>query len=173
MLIAIPPYHPRVDPQAFVAPSADLVGHVLVEARASVWFQAILRAESAPITIGPESNVQDGSCAHSEPGFPVVIGRGVTIGHGVILHGCTVEDGALVGMGAIVLDGARIGAEALVGAGTLVLGGRAVPPRTLFAGAPGKVIRDLREDDLAQLRQSAASYVERTRRYRMLSGSSA
>jgi carbonic anhydrase/acetyltransferase-like protein (isoleucine patch superfamily) len=168
MLIAIPPHHPRVHPQAFVAPSADLVGHVIVEAWASVWFQAILRAESEPITIGPESNFQDGSCAHSEPGFPVVIGRGVTIGHGVILHGCTVEDGALVGMGAIVLDGARVGAEALVGAGTLVLGGRTVPPRTLFAGAPGRVIRDLGEDDLASLRQSAQSYVERTRRYRAL-----
>lgn len=172
MLIAIPPYRPRVDPEAFVAPSADLAGHVIVEARASVWFQAILRAESESITIGPESNVQDGSCAHSEPGFPVVIGRGVTIGHGAILHGCTVEDGALVGMGAIVLDGARIGAEALVGAGTLVLGGRTVPPRTLFAGAPARVIRELREEDLLSLRQSAEIYVERTRRYRTLLASS-
>ncbi|HEX4836245.1 MAG TPA: gamma carbonic anhydrase family protein [bacterium] len=168
MLIAIPPHHPRVHPEAFVAPSADLVGRVIVEVRASVWFHAVLRAESELITIGPEANVQDGSCAHSEPGFPVVIGRGVTVGHGVILHGCTVEDGALVGMGAIVLDGARIGAEALVGAGTLVLGGQTVPPRTLFAGVPGKVVRDLGDDDLASLRQAAENYVERTRRYRAL-----
>ncbi len=171
MLIAVPPHHPRVHPEAFVAPSADLVGNVIVEVRASVWFQAVLRAEIESITIGPESNFQDGSCAHTEVGLPVVIGRGVTVGHGAILHGCVVEDGALVGMGAIVLDRARIGAEALVAAGTLVLGGQVVPPRTLFAGVPGKVVRELGKEDLVALRESAESYVERTRRYRALRAS--
>jgi len=165
MLIAVPPHRPRVDPDAFVAPSADLVGHVVVEARASVWFHAVLRAEAEPITVGAGSNVQDGCVVHTDPGFPALIGPGVTVGHRAILHGCTVEDGALIGMGAVVLNGARVGAEALVGSGALVPEGKTVPPRTLFLGVPGRVVRELTAAELARVRGSAASYVERARLY--------
>jgi carbonic anhydrase/acetyltransferase-like protein (isoleucine patch superfamily) len=168
MLIAYPPHLPRVHPDAFVAPTAVLVGHVIVEARASVWFQAVLRAEDEPITIGAEANVQDGCIAHTDPRYPVVVGRGVTVGHRAVLHGCAVEDGALIGMGAVVLNGARVGAEALVGSGALVPEGKTVPPRTLFLGVPGRVVRDLTDTDLARARAGAVHYVERARRYRAL-----
>lgn len=168
MLIAIPPHRPRVHPEAFVAPSADLIGYVTIEAHASVWFRALLRAEQEPITVGEVSNLQDGCCAHTDPGFPVLVGRGVTVGYGAILHGCTVGDGALVGMGAIVLNGARVGAEALVGSGALVPEGQEVPPRTLYLGVPGRVVRALTDDDLARIRQGAEHYVELARRYRVL-----
>jgi carbonic anhydrase/acetyltransferase-like protein (isoleucine patch superfamily) len=168
MLIAVPPHHPRVDPDAFVAPSADLVGRVIVEARASIWFHAVLRAEDEPITVGAESNVQDGCVAHTDPGWPVTLGRRVTVGHRAILHGCVIEDGALVGMGAIVLNGARVGAEALVGSGTLVPEGKVVPARTLFLGMPGRVVRELTDEDLARVRGGAVHYIERARVYRGL-----
>jgi len=168
MLIPVPPHRPRVHPDAFVAPSADLVGHVVVEAGASVWFHAVLRAETEPITLGADSNLQDGCVVHTDPGYPVTVRRGVTVGHRVILHGCTVEDGALIGMGAIVLNGARVGAEALVGSGALVPEGKVVPPRTLFLGVPGRIVRDLTEADLVRVRGGAVHYVERARLYRAL-----
>jgi carbonic anhydrase/acetyltransferase-like protein (isoleucine patch superfamily) len=166
MLITLPPHRPQVHPEAFVAPSADLIGNVIIEAEASVWFRAVLRAETEPVALGARSNLQDGCCVHTDPGWPVLVGRGVTIGHGVILHGCRIDDGALVGMGAIVLNGAQIGAEALVGSGTLVPEGRTVPPRSLYLGVPGRVVRQLTDEDLERLREAAAHYVELTRVYR-------
>jgi len=168
MLLAIPPHRPRVHPEAFVAPSADLTGRVTVEADASVWFHTTCRGDEEPITLGAESNVQDGCVVHADPGFPVLVGRGVTVGHGAILHGCAVEDGALIGMGAIVLNGARVGAEALVGSGALVPEGKVVPPRTLFLGVPGRVVRELNDADLERMRAGVLHYVERARLYRTL-----
>jgi len=170
MLIAFPPYTPRVHPDAFVAPSAVLVGHIIVEAGASVWFHAALRAEDEPVTIREGSNVQDGCVAHTDPGYPVAVGRGATVGHRAVLHGCTIDDGALIGMGAVVLNGARVGAEALVGSGAVVPEGASVPPRTLFLGVPGRVVRDLTDADLARVRAGAAHYVERAQLYRALLG---
>jgi len=166
MLIRVAPHEPRVHPEAFIAPSADLVGNVVIEAGSSVWFNAILRAEHDPITVGPESNIQDGCCVHTDPGVPVRIGRGVTVGHGAILHGCEIADGALIGMGAIVLNGARVGERALVGSGAVVAEGKIVPPRTLYLGVPGRVIRELSDADLARLEESAQHYVTLGRRYR-------
>ena len=170
MLLPVPPHRPRVHPEAFIAPSADLIGRIVVEARASVWFHAVLRAEDEPITLGLDSNIQDSCVVHTDPGYPVTVGRGVTVGHRVILHGCTIEDGALVGMGAIVLNGARVGAEALVGSGALVPEGKTVPPRTLFLGVPGRVVRELTDEDLLRVRGGAVHYVERARVYRALLG---
>lgn len=170
MLIAFPPHVPRVHPDAFVAPTAVLVGHIVVEASASVWFQAVLRAEDEAITIGADSNVQDGCIVHTDPGYPVDVGQRVTVGHRAVLHGCVVADGALIGMGAVILNGARVGPEALVGSGALVPEGKTVPPRTLFLGVPGRVVRDLTDADLARARAGAVHYVERARRYRVLLG---
>ena len=120
---------------AWAAPSADLIGDVRLGARASIWFGAVIRADNTPIIIGEESNVQDGAVGHSDPGAPLTIGARVTVGHQAILHGCTVEDGALIGMGARVLNGAVIGAQCLVGAGALVTEGKIFEPRMLIVGS--------------------------------------
>ena len=156
---------PHIDPAAWVAPSADLIGDVRLAAGASIWFGAVLRADNTPILIGPDSNIQDGAVCHSDPGFPLTIGRGVTVGHQAILHGCTVGDGALIGMGARVLNGATIAPNCLVGAGALVTEGKAFEPGMLIVGAPAKAIRALSSDEIAGLRQSAEVYVNKARRY--------
>lgn len=150
---------PTVAPDAFVAPGAHLIGRVEIGPQASVWFNAVLRGDVEPIRIGPRSNVQDGTVMHTDAGFPLWVGAGVTIGHGVILHGCTIEDEALIGMGAVVLNGARIGDSSLIAAGTVVLEGTEVPPGTLVAGVPGKVRRELTEEERQRLRLNAEHYL--------------
>jgi carbonic anhydrase/acetyltransferase-like protein (isoleucine patch superfamily) len=157
---------PDVHDDAYVAPGAVLVGRVLLEASASVWFNAVLRADSEPIRIGAGSNVQDNVSCHVDAGFPLTVGRDVSIGHNAVLHGCTVEDGALVGMGAIVMNGAVIGAGSLVAAGAVVLEGTAVPPGSLVAGVPARVRRELTDDEAAGIRRNAAGYRDRIQNYR-------
>lgn len=150
---------------AFVAQGAVLVGKVAVHAQASVWFNATLRGDNEHISVGPRSNVQDGCVLHTDPGFPCVVGESATIGHNVVLHGCTIEDEATVGMGATVLNGARVGRGALVAAGALVLEGFDVPPMTLAAGVPAKVRRELTQEDLERFRKNAEGYVQKGREY--------
>lgn len=157
---------PQIHPTAYVAPTASLLGNVTLEAEASVWFGCVLRAEQAPIVVGPRTNVQDLTVIHTDPGRPCRLGGGVTVGHRAVLHGATVEDGALIGIGAIVLDGALVGEEAVVGAGAVVPEGAVIPPRTLALGVPAKVVRELEEEDLVRLRVAAAWYVEQARTYR-------
>lgn len=164
-LYAIDDLVPSIDATAWVAPSADLVGDVRLGARASVWFGAIIRADNTPIILGDESNFQDGAVGHSDPGAPLTIGARVTVGHQAILHGCTVEDEALVGMGARILNGAIIGAQCIVGAGALVTEGKTFEPRSLIVGSPARAIRQLGEEHLAILRLSAAHYAEKAARY--------
>lgn len=149
---------PAVHTEAWVAPNASLLGHVTLAARASIWYAVTLRAEFEPIEIGAGSNIQDGSTVHVDPGFPARVGSGVSVGHNVVLHGCTVEDGALVGMGAVVLNGAVVGAGALVAAGAVVAQGFVVPPRTLVAGVPAKVRRELSDEEVANNRDNARVY---------------
>lgn len=156
----------RVHPSAYVAPTATLVGNVIVEEQASVWFGCVLRAEVAPITIGPRSNVQDLTMIHTDATQPCRLGSGVTVGHRAVLHGATVGDGALIGIGAIVLDGALVGEEAIVGAGAVVTQGTVIPPRTLVLGMPARVVRALQDEELVWLRSRAAHYVELARAYR-------
>lgn len=157
---------PRLAPDAWVAPGAQLVGEVVLGAGASVWFNAVLRADNEPIEVGEGSNVQEGAVLHGDPGFPVRIGAGVTVGHQAMLHGCTIGDGTLVGIQAIVLNGARIGRDCLIGAGALIPEGREIPDRSVVLGAPGKVVRELSEADAAMLRANAQAYVLRARAYR-------
>ncbi len=157
---------PWVHPTAFVASNAVLIGDVRVEAEASIWFGCVLRAEVAPILIGPRTNVQDLTVIHTDPGRPCRLGAGVTIGHRAAIHGATIEDGALIGIGAIVLNGAVVGEEAVVGAGAVVPEGHVVPPRTLALGVPARVVRPLEPEDLDRLREAAAWYVEWARFYR-------
>jgi carbonic anhydrase/acetyltransferase-like protein (isoleucine patch superfamily) len=157
---------PDVAPDAFVADGVTLVGAVTLRARSSVWFGAVIRADGAPIVVGENSNVQDGCVLHSDPDFPVTVGDRVSLGHRAVVHGCTVEDDSLVGMGAVVLNGAVLGRGSLVAAGSVVLEGTVVPPGSLVAGVPGKVKREVTEAERERMRSGAASYVTRAARYR-------
>lgn len=157
---------PQVHPTAFVAETAVLVGDVSLGEGSSVWFGAVLRGDLNFIRIGSNSNVQDGSVLHVTAHDPVRVGNNVTIGHLAILHGCTIEDNALIGMGAKILDGAVVGEGAMVGAGALVPEGKVIPPKSLVLGVPGKVVRTLGEEELARIRRAMASYRELTKAYR-------
>ena len=156
---------PQLAAGAWAAPSADLIGDVRLDERASVWFGAVIRADNTPIIIGDDSNIQDGSVCHSDAGFPLTIGSRVTVGHQAILHGCTVADDCLVGMGARMLNGAFIDSECIVGAGALVTEGKKFPSGSLIVGSPARVIRELAAEERQMLRASAAHYAEKAARY--------
>ena len=149
----------------WIAPYADVIGKVALAAGVGIWFGAVLRGDNEPLTVGEDTNIQEHCMLHTDPGFPVNIGRGCTIGHRAIIHGCTIGDNVLVGMGAIILNGARIGENSLVGAGALVPEGREIPPGSLVIGMPGKVARPLSADELARNRTSAANYVANWQRF--------
>ena len=155
-------YTPQVAADAYVAESATVLGRVTLGTKASVWFSASVRGYNDAIVIGAGSNVQDGAVLHVDPGFPMKIGEHVSIGHQAMLHGCTIGDGALIGIQAVVLNGAVIGEQSLVGAGALVTEGKQFPPRSLILGAPAKVVRELTEADLKNLAAAADSYVQRS-----------
>jgi carbonic anhydrase/acetyltransferase-like protein (isoleucine patch superfamily) len=156
---------PQLADGAWAAPSADLIGDVRLAARASVWFGAVIRADNTPIILGEETNFQDGAVGHSDPGAPLTIGARVTVGHQAILHGCTVSDDCLIGMGARVLNGAFLGPDCLVGANALITEGKRFEEGGLIVGAPARLIRPLTDAEKAGLRLSAAHYAEKTARY--------
>jgi carbonic anhydrase/acetyltransferase-like protein (isoleucine patch superfamily) len=157
-----PGERPRIHPTAFVAPTASVMGDVTLGPDSSVWYGAVLRGDMAPIVIGGETNLQDGTIVHvmREPSHRTVVGDDVTVGHGVVLHGCTVGHRCLIGMGAILLNGSVVGEESIVAAGTLLPEGMIVPPGSLVMGSPGKVRRPLTGDEIAFIRQSATNYVQ-------------
>ncbi|MGQ9724257.1 MAG: gamma carbonic anhydrase family protein [Tepidimonas sp.] len=157
---------PDVHPSVFVADTARVVGRVTLAEDASVWFGAVLRGDTDPITVGRGSNIQDGSVLHADVGCPLTIGEYVTVGHQVVLHGCTIGDESLIGIGAVVLNGARIGRHCLVGAGALVTEGKAFPDGSMILGSPAKVVRQLTPEQIEGLRSSARHYVENARRFR-------
>ena len=150
---------------AWVAPNAVALGKVELCEDASVWFGAVLRGDNELIKIGARSNVQDGCVLHTDPGFPLTIGEDCTIGHMVMLHGCTIGNGSLIGIGSIVLNGAKIGEGSLVGANTLITEGKEFPPRSMILGSPGKVVRQLSDEESARLKGSAGRYVANWKRY--------
>ncbi len=156
---------PRLDEGAWAAPSADLIGDVRVGARASIWFGAVIRADNTPIVLGEETNFQDGAIGHSDPGAPLTIGARVTVGHQAILHGCTVADDCLIGMGAKVLNGAFLGPKCLVGAGALITEGKRFEEGGLIVGVPARFVRPLTDAEKQGLRLSAAHYAEKAARY--------
>jgi carbonic anhydrase/acetyltransferase-like protein (isoleucine patch superfamily) len=157
----IPPYQwsIAIDPTAWVAPNATIVGSVTLGRESSVWYAAILRGDGEQISIGDRTNLQDGTVVHTDPGFPVRVGNGVSIGHRAILHGCTVEDGVLVGMSAVLMNGVVVGEGSIIGAGALLPEGMVVPPRSLVVGIPAKVRRELAPEEAATIKNNADSYV--------------
>ncbi len=157
---------PRVAGSAWVAENAQVMGNVVLGEDSSVWFGVTVRGDTETITIGPGSNIQDGSVLHADVGFPLHIGAQVTVGHQVMLHGCHIGDGSLIGIGAIVLNGAKIGRNCLVGAGSLVTGGKEFPEGSMIMGTPAKVVRQLTDEQMEGLRQSAQHYIENAQRYR-------
>jgi len=150
----------------FIAHDATLAGSIVLENEVSVWFGVVIRADNDQVHVGEACNIQDGSVLHVDPGFPMTLGRRVTIGHKAMLHGCSVGDGALIGINSVILNGARIGAGALVGANTLVPEGREIPPGVLVVGTPAKVVRELKPEEKENLLRIAQGYVERSRRFR-------
>lgn len=166
MIYALDGMVPEIDPDTWVAPDANLIGRVVLEAGGSVWFGATLRGDNEEIRVGAGSNVQENCVFHTDMGYPLTIGRDCTIGHKAMLHGCTIGDGSLVGMGATVLNGAVIGRGCLIGAGALIPEGREIPDGSLVMGMPGKVVRALDATAQAGLLASAAHYRERMRLFR-------
>lgn len=162
--------HPRIDAESFVAPSSVVLGDVVLAAGSSVWYGAVLRADSAPVVVGMDSNVQDNCTLHADPGFPATVGERVSIGHNVVVHGCTIEDDCLIGMGATVLNGAVIGAGSLVAAQALVPEGMLVPPGSLVAGVPAKIKRQLSDEEREGIKLNAAVYTDLAKQHRAAVG---
>ncbi|MBW8815958.1 MAG: gamma carbonic anhydrase family protein [Caulobacterales bacterium] len=154
------------DDEYWIAPSASVIGRVVLKKNASVWWGATLRGDNDPIVVGEGSNIQDGSVCHTDTGSPLIIGADVTVGHMVMLHGCTIGDGSLVGIGSVVLNGARIGKNCLIGANCLITEGKEIPDNSLVMGAPGKVVREVSPEQAMMILGGSKHYVENWKRYR-------
>ncbi len=157
---------PTVHESVFIAPGAYIIGDVTIDEESTVWFNAVLRGDDGPITIGKRCSIQDNTTVHLYEGSPVVIGDDVTIGHNVILHGCKIGRSSIIGMGSTLLDNVEVGEECIIGANTLLAGGIKIPPRSLVLGSPGKVVRELTEKDLQMLQYSSENYVQKGKEYK-------
>ena len=168
MIYSLPRRVPDIHPDSYIAPSADLIGSVVIGENASVWFNAVLRGDNEVIRVGAGSNLQDGTVVHADPGVPATIGDNVTVGHSVMLHGCRIGDFTLVGIGSRVLNHALIGRNCLIGAHTLITEGKTFPDRSLILGAPGKAVRQLSDAEVETLRGYADLYIQKIALYRKL-----
>ena len=157
---------PVIPASCYISEEATIIGSVILGERVNIWFGAVLRGDNEPIVIGDDSNIQELCVLHTDPGCPLTIGKGVTVGHQVMLHGCTIGDGALIGIQSVVLNRAVIGKDCLVGAGAVVTEGKSFPDRSVIFGAPAKVVRELNEENATRLRMSAESYVVRGQNYK-------
>lgn len=166
MIYSLGDHQPEFRGDYWVADSATVLGRVVLEDEASVWFNAVLRGDNDLITVGAGSNIQDGAVLHTDPGMPLMIGKGVTIGHKVMLHGCTIGDNSLIGINAVVLNGAKIGKNCLIGANALIPEGKEIPDGSLVMGSPGKIVRELDERAIKGLTMSAAGYVMNYKRFK-------
>ena len=166
LIVSVAGHTPQIDPDAWVAPNASVIGQVSLAAGASVWYGAVMRGDNDGITLGRRTNVQDGSVLHCDPGVPLTLGDDVTVGHQVMLHGCSIGDGTLVGIQAVVLNHARIGRHCIVGAGALVTEGKEFPDGSMIVGAPAKVVRTLSPEQFQLLQRLSEAYQAQTRRHR-------
>lgn len=166
MILEFNNIQPKISEDSYIAPNASVIGDVVIERGASIWFTAVLRGDVEKITIGENSNIQDNVSVHTSEHLPVVIGRGVTIGHNAVIHSCEIGDNTLIGMGAVVLDGAKIGKNCIIGAGALVRGGMEVPHGSMVLGMPAVVKRSLREEEISTNIANAAEYVRLTQIYK-------
>jgi carbonic anhydrase/acetyltransferase-like protein (isoleucine patch superfamily) len=163
---SLPERHIVTKGDYWIAPNATVIGSVVLENNASVWFNAVVRADNDVITIGENSQVQDGSVLHSDPGFPVTLGKNVSVGHMAMLHGCTVGDGSLIGIKSVILNGAVIGKNCMIGANTLIAEGKTIPDGSMVLGSPGKVVRPLSPEEIARINEFADHYSARFKLYR-------
>ena len=157
---------PKIDPNSWAAPNAVIIGRVELKKNSNVWFNTTIRGDLEPIIIGENSNVQDGSVIHTDPGCPVTVGRGVTLGHMVMLHGCTIEDDCLIGIGSTILNKAKIGKNSIIGAHSLITENKIIPERSLVLGSPGKVVRQVTDEEIEHIKENARDYVENFKKYK-------
>ena len=157
---------PKLDQECWVAPNAIIIGKVELKKNSNIWFNAVLRGDLEPIIIGENSNVQDGSVVHTDPGCPVTVGKGVTLGHMVMLHGCTIEDDCLIGIGSTILNKAKIGKNSIIGAHALITENKIIPERSLVLGSPGKIIRQVTDEEIEGIKENARHYVENFKKYK-------
>ncbi len=158
---------PEISADSWVAPNAIIIGKVKLEKNSSIWFNAVLRGDIEKIVIGENSNIQDGSVLHTDPGCPLTVGKGVTVGHMVMLHGCEISDDTLIGIGSTILNKAKIGKNCIIGANTLVTENKVIPDNSLVLGSPGKVIRKVTDDEIKAIRENAKHYVKNSKRYKI------
>ncbi|MBO6487607.1 MAG: gamma carbonic anhydrase family protein [Pelagibacteraceae bacterium] len=158
---------PEISTDSWVAPNAIIIGKVKLEKNSSIWFNAVLRGDIEKIVIGEDSNIQDGSVLHTDPGCPLTVGKGVTVGHMVMLHGCEISDDTLIGIGSTILNKAKIGKNCIIGANTLVTENKTIPDNSLVLGSPGKVIRKVTDDEIKVIRENAKHYVKNSKRYKI------
>ena len=158
---------PEISADSWVAPNAIIIGKVKLEKNSSIWFNAVLRGDIEKIVIGEDSNIQDGSVLHTDPGCPLTVGKGVTVGHMVMLHGCEISDDTLIGIGSTILNKAKIGKNCIIGANTLVTENKTIPDSSLVLGSPGKVIRKVTDDEIKVIRENAKHYVKNSKRYKV------
>ncbi len=158
---------PEISADSWVAPNAIIIGKVKLEKNSSIWFNAVLRGDIEKIVIGENSNIQDGSVLHTDPGCPLTVGKGVTVGHMVMLHGCEISDDTLIGIGSTILNKAKIGKNCIIGANTLVTENKVIPDNSLVLGSPGKVIRKVTDDEIKVIRENAKHYVKNSKRYKI------
>ena len=158
---------PEISADSWVAPNAIIIGKVKLEKNSSIWFNAVLRGDIEKIVIGDNSNIQDGSVLHTDPGYPLTVGKGVTVGHMVMLHGCEISDDTLIGIGSTILNKAKIGKNCIIGANTLVTENKVIPDNSLVLGSPGKVVRKVTDDEIKVIRENAKHYVKNSKRYKI------
>ena len=158
---------PEISADSWIAPNATIIGKVKLEKNSSIWFNAVLRGDIEKIVIGENSNIQDGSVLHTDPGCPLTVGKGVTVGHMVMLHGCEISDDTLIGIGSTILNKAKIGKNCIIGANTLVTENKTIPDNSLVLGSPGKVIRKVTDDEIKVIRENAKHYVKNSKRYKI------
>ena len=157
---------PEVHPDAWVASNATIIGKVKLEKNSSIWFNSVLRGDIELISIGVNSNIQDGSVLHTDPGFPLTVGKGVTVGHMVMLHGCQISDDTLIGIGSIILNNAKIGKNCIIGANSLITENKIIPDNSLVVGSPGRVLRKVTEEEIKAIHENAKHYVDGSKKYK-------